>query len=80
MGKTKAMVVLETIDYEIKNIVEKGPYVPIYQPMAKNAPVGLMKQTPTASYDDNDKRGLSLDVKAGAASGNSLTYHMYHLV
>ena len=80
MWKTKAMVVFETIDYEMKNIVEKGPHVFMYQPIANNAPVGPLKQNQATSYDDDDKRLLNLDVKARATIGNSLPYHVYHHV
>ena len=39
-----------------------------------------LKQKPEMSYDDDDKRLLSLDVKARAAIGNCIPYHIYYLV
>ena len=80
MWKNKAMVVLETMDYVICKIVEKGPHFPMYQPIANNAPVGPLEKKPETSYDDDDKWLINLDVKAGAVIGNSFPYHMYHLV
>ena len=80
MWKTKAMVVLETMDYEMCKIVEKGPHVPMYQTMANNAQVGPLKQKPETNYDDDDKRLMNLDGKARAIIGNSLPYHVCHLV
>ena len=42
MWKTKALVFLETMDYDMLDIVNHGPHVPMYQPMLDNAPaVGL---------------------------------------
>ena len=52
----------------------------MYQPMANNAPVGPLKKNPETSYDDDDKRLLSLDVKANDVMGNSLPYLVYHHV
>ncbi|KAL7605601.1 hypothetical protein Lser_V15G17674 [Lactuca serriola] len=80
MWKTKAMVVFKTMDYEMRKIVEKGPHVSMYQPMANNAHVGPLKQKPETSYDNDDKRLINNDVKARAEIGNSLPYHVYHLV
>ena len=64
MWKTKVMVALETMDYEIHEIIEEVPYVPMYHPMANNAPVGPLKQKPKTGYEDDDKRLLNLNVKA----------------
>ena len=80
MWKTKATVVLETMDYEMCKIVKKGPPVSMYQPMVNNVPVGSLKQNPNTSYDDDDKILLTLDVKAKVVIGNSLPYHMHRLV
>lgn len=74
------MVTLKTMGYEMRKIVEKGPQIPMYQPMVDNAPIGPLKKNPEMSYDDDDKKPLSLDVKARVTIGDSLTYHGYHLV
>ena len=52
----------------------------MYQPIVNNAPVGPLKQNPKTSYDDDDKGLISLDVKERETIGNSLHYHVYHLV
>lgn len=48
--------------------------------MVRNAHIGPLKQNTKASYDDVDKRLIGLDVKAGAAIGKSIPYHVYQLV
>ncbi|KAL4563399.1 hypothetical protein LXL04_027440 [Taraxacum kok-saghyz] len=64
MWKTKAMVVLETMDYDMLDIYTLGPH----------------KQTPKHDYTAEDKRLIHLDIKARAAIGNALPYDIYHLV
>lgn len=49
MWKSKAMVVIETIDFDLLNIVDNGPHVPMYRPMVSNAPSGPMKQNSKTS-------------------------------
>ena len=80
MWITKAMVVLETMDYEMLKIVEKGPHIPMYQPMVNNFIIGPLKRKPETRHDGDDKKLIRLDVKARVAMGNSLPYHVYHLV
>ena len=80
MWKSKPMFILETLDFDMLNIVDNGPDVPMYQPSVNNAHVGPMKQKTKTRYDDGDKRLISLDVKAQEDIGNSILYHMYHLV
>ena len=80
MWNTKAMVVLETMDYEMLKIIEKGPHIPTYQPMVTNALVSHLKQKPKTSNDGDDNKLISVNVKARAAIGNSLPNHVYHLV
>ena len=74
------MVFMETMGNEMHNIVEKGPQASMHQPMRNNTPVGYLKQKPKTSYDDDDKKLFSIDMKARATIGNSLPYYMYHLV
>lgn len=80
MWKTKALTILENMDYFMFDIVNHGPYVPMFQPTVNNAPVGGLKQKPKARYDEEDKRIITLNVKARATIGNSLPYHIYCLV
>lgn len=74
------MVVLEIMDYDMLHIIEHGAHVPMYQPMVDNVHTGGLKQKLTTIYDVEEKIIISLDVKAISAIGNSLPYHIYHLV
>lgn len=80
MWKTKDLVVLETMKYDMLNIVNNGSYVPMYQLVIDNAPVGGLMSKPKTSYDEDEKRLMSLYEKESAAIRNSLPYHIYHLV
>ena len=46
MWKIKALYALESVDEDMLDIVENGPYVPMYQPLKNNVPDGTMKKTP----------------------------------
>lgn len=74
------MVVLGIMDYVMLNIVNNGPHIPMYQPMADNPPAGALNPKPKTRYDEEDKRLMSLYLKERAAIGNSLPYQIYHLV
>lgn len=80
MWKSKVMVVLETMNFDMLNVVNSGPHVPVYQPMFNNALAGPMEQNPKTSYDDDEKRLISVDVKTRTIIRNSLPYHVCHLV
>ena len=80
MWKTKAMAVLETLDYDMLQIVTEGPHVPMFQPMKDGVAAGEKKLTPRHEFTAEDKRLCHLDKKACAAIGNSLPYEIYHLV
>ena len=43
MWKTKAMVIIKTVDYVMRKIVEKGHHISMHQPMVNNALVGPLK-------------------------------------
>ncbi|XP_052619634.1 uncharacterized protein LOC128126007 [Lactuca sativa] len=62
------------------DIVEKGPYVPMYQPLKNNVPDGTMKKTPRENWTADDKRKHGLDVRARAAISYSLPYNIFGLV
>ena len=62
------------------NIVDKGPHIPMYQPIVKNVLICPLKQKLKANYDYYNWRLIILDVKARAAIENSLPCHVYHLV
>ena len=80
MWKTKALMVLETMDYNMMEIVNTGPYVPTFQPMKDNVPDGPRQATEKHAYTEDDKRMVMLDTRAHAAIGNALPYNIYHLV
>ena len=80
MWKSKAMIVLETLDYGMLDVIENGPIIPMYQPMKDNVKDGEPKEKPFHEFDENDKRQYSLDVRGRAAIINALPYDIYHLV
>ena len=80
MWKTKAMAVLETMDYDMLDIVTEGPHIPMFQPTKDGVATGEKKRTPKHDFTAEDKRLCHLDKKACAAIGNSLPYDIYHLV
>ena len=80
MWKAKALIVLETMDYGMLDIVNKGPHVPMYQPMKDGVADGPKKPTEKHQFSEEDRRLVMLDVRARAAIGNSLPYNIYHLV
>ena len=74
------MAVLETLDYDMLDVVTEGPHVPMFQPMKDGVASGEKKRTPKHEYTAEDKRLCHLDKKPCAAIGNSLPYDIYHLV
>ena len=80
MWKIKALYALESVDEDMLDIVEKGPYVPMYQPLKNNAPDGVMKKTPKENWTSDDKRKNGLDVRARAAISYAFPYNIFGLV
>ena len=80
MWKTKAMAVLETLDYDMLDIVTLGPHIPMFQPTKDGVADGEKKLTPKHDFTAEDKHLIHLDKKACAAIGNALPYEIYHLV
>nr|KAJ0216892.1 hypothetical protein LSAT_V11C300128750 [Lactuca sativa] len=80
MWKIKALYALESVDEDMLDIVEKGPYVPMYQPLKNNDPDGTMKKTPKENWTADDKRKHGLDGRAHAAISYSLPYNIFGLV
>ena len=64
MWKTKAMVVLDCLDYDMLDIVTIGPHVPMFQPTKDGVAEGEKKQSPKQDYTAEDKRLIHLDIKA----------------
>ena len=80
MWKAKAMAVVETLDYDMLDIVTEGPHYPMFQPMKDGVASDEKKRTPKHDFTAEDKRLIFLDKKASAAIGNALPYDIYHLV
>ena len=80
MWKIKALYALESVDEDMLDIVNNGPYVPMYQPLKNNAPDGVMKKTPKENWTSDDKRKNGLDVRARAAISYALPYNIFGLV
>nr|KAJ0217090.1 hypothetical protein LSAT_V11C300105640 [Lactuca sativa] len=80
MWKIKALYALESVDEDMLDIVEKGPYVPMYQPLKNNVPDGAMKKTPRENWTADDKRKNGLDVRARAAISYALPYNIFGLM
>nr|KAJ0194309.1 hypothetical protein LSAT_V11C800413730 [Lactuca sativa] len=80
MWKIKALYALESVDEDMLDIVENGPYVPMYQPLKNNVPDGTMKKTPKENWMADDKRKHGLDVRARAAISYALPYNIFGLV
>nr|KAJ0197446.1 hypothetical protein LSAT_V11C700383020 [Lactuca sativa] len=76
----RALYALESVDEDMLDIVEKGPYVPMYQPLKNNVPDGAMKKTPRENWTVDDKRKNGLDVRARAAISYALPYNIFGLV
>ena len=80
MWKIKALYALESVDEDMLDIIDNGPYVPMYQPLKNNAPDGVMKKTPKENWTSDDKRKNGLDVRARAAINYALPYNIFGLV
>ena len=50
------MAVLETLDYDMLDVVTEGPHVPMLQPMKDGVASGEKKRTPKHDYTAEDKR------------------------
>ncbi|KAI3752823.1 hypothetical protein L2E82_24860 [Cichorium intybus] len=79
MCKSKALMVLETMDYHMLDILKNGTYIPHFT-ITKDGVPGENKATPSHEFTEEDKRLINLDARARAAIGNSLPYEIYHLV
>ena len=49
MWKTKAMVVLETMDYVMLDIITLGPHLPMFQPTKEGVANEEKRQTPNTN-------------------------------
>ncbi|KAI3523649.1 hypothetical protein L1887_01928 [Cichorium endivia] len=79
MWKSKALMVLETMDYHMPDILKNGTYIHHFTVTKDGVPVEK-KATPPHEFTEDDKRLVNLDARARAAIGNSLPYEIYHLV
>lgn len=73
MWKRKAMVVFETMDYKIMDIIMNIPHIPTFQESKDGVP-RQQKRTLTHAYSEEDKNLINLDVCARATIINSLPH------
>lgn len=77
------MIVFETIDYSMIDIVKNGPHVPIKE--GDPAQEGQYQRRWSSrkhvhEFDDEEKCLFALNVRACITIGNSLLYYIYHFV
>lgn len=80
MWKSNEMMVLETMDYSMRDIVKNGPHAPMYRPMKANVKEGDEVKKFVHKFNDAKKHIVVLDVRACVAIRNSLPYEIYHFV
>lgn len=80
MWKSKSMMILETMNYSMMDIIKYDPYVPMHQLMKDNIKEGDEVEKPAHEFNQDNARLVALDVKARVAIGNALLYDIYHFV
>ena len=75
--KSKAMDVLEIMDYDMLDIINKGPIVVMNQSSNDNTSNSESNKKCVPRYNKEEKRVLNLDVKARVFIGNSLPFSVY---
>ena len=86
MWKSRAHLFLSTLDIQMLNIVTEGPYVPTSILSVPSESEGQTSTTeriitkPMHLWSDEDKRMVSLDVKARSALVSALPNEIYHQV
>ncbi|CAI9262856.1 unnamed protein product [Lactuca saligna] len=79
MWLSKTMMVLETMNIYMLDILKEGLYVPFRTIIKEEkAPVTLRALVHQLTKDE--KKKVNFDVRARAAICNSLLYNVYHLV
>lgn len=78
--KSKAMDILEIMDYYMLDVINKGPIAPMHHSTSDDVPSRGLKQKSMLGYNKEEKRLINLDVKTIIAIGNSFPYHVYRLV
>nr|KAJ0187178.1 hypothetical protein LSAT_V11C900480560 [Lactuca sativa] len=78
--KSKSMEVLEFMDFDMFDVVNKGPIVAMHQSSNDGASNSKLKGKSVPGYNKEEKRMLNLDVKARLDIGNSLPFSVYCLV
>ena len=78
--KSKAMKVLEFLDFDMLDIINKGPIAAMHQSSNDGASGSKLKRKYVTCYNKEEKRILNLIVKAIITIGNPLPYFVYRLV
>nr|KAJ0186334.1 hypothetical protein LSAT_V11C900480370 [Lactuca sativa] len=71
---------LEIMDYDMLDIINKGPIAVMYQSSNDDASNSELKKKYVLGYNKEEKRVLNFNVNARVAIINSLPYHVYCLV
>lgn len=74
------MMVLETMDYLMIDIVKNVPHVPTNQPMKDNVKECDLGEKHSQEFDDEEKRLVAHDVRDHVAIQKSLPYDIYHFI
>ena len=74
------MKVLEFMDFDMLDVVNRGPIASIHQSSNNGASSNKLKGKCVPYYKKEVKRMLNLDVKSRIAIGNSLPFSIYRLV
>lgn len=74
------MVVLETIDHDMMDIIEKCPHVPTFDETKDGVKTSVIKKTTKHLFCEEDKRLHNLNFQAHIVIGNYPSYDIYHLV
>ncbi|XP_023756249.1 uncharacterized protein LOC111904752 [Lactuca sativa] len=78
--KSKAMDALEIMDFDMLDVINKGPITITNQSSNDGASDSKLKRKSISGFNKEEKRVLNLDVKARVAIRNSLPYYIYRLV
>nr|KAJ0207840.1 hypothetical protein LSAT_V11C500261860 [Lactuca sativa] len=78
--RSKAMKVLEFTDFDMLDVINKGPIDVMHQSSSNGASSSKLQGKFIPCYNKEEKRMLNLDVKARISIRNSLPFSVYFLV
>lgn len=71
MWKSNAMVVLKSMDHNMMDIIDKGPYIPTYDETKYGFKTSVIKKTRKDQFNEEEKM-FNLDIRARSGIRNSL--------